>query len=107
MAKMILLKVTGDDRVFMVNLDSLTVEAVEGADLGTTEAGSAGVDFAMTGGSRSDAASHAFYGVDRAVAAGTRSDAASHAFYGIDSAVAADTRSDAASHAFFSPRANA
>jgi hypothetical protein len=65
MAKMILLKVTGDDRVFMVNLDALTVEAVEGVDLDVAGAGTAGMDLAMTADARSDAASHIFYGVDR------------------------------------------
>ncbi len=99
MAKMIVLKVTGDDRVFMVNLDSLTVEAVEGADL--VDTGAKSIEFAASSDVRSPSASHALYGVETAVAADVRSPSASHALFGVETAVVADVRSASASHALF------
>ncbi|WP_333826006.1 hypothetical protein, partial [Pinisolibacter sp.] len=74
MAKMILLKVNGDDRVFVVNIDALTVEAFDAAELGLAR----DADVVVAGEPRSASASHALYGSD------TRSDAASHALYGSD-----------------------
>ena len=67
MAKTIVLKVTGDDRVFMVDLDALSVEVVAGATIPAEAARTKGVDFVVAAEPRSAAASHPLFSVDTAV----------------------------------------